>query len=105
MFPEAKYQRCTVHFYRNVFSATPRSKVKLMAKMLKAIHAQESKKAAREKTKAVVEQLRSMKLKKAAKKVEDGIEDEYYGAAEPPVRCGESHLSGLTEPPIDSYSA
>ena len=22
--------------------------------------------------------------------------DEYYGAAEPPVRCGESHLSGLT---------
>lgn len=25
-------------------------------------------------------------------------EDEYYGAAEPPVRCGESHLSGLTEP-------
>ena len=25
-------------------------------------------------------------------------EREYYGAAEPPVRCGESHLSGLTEP-------
>ena len=24
---------------------------------------------------------------------------EYYGAAEPPVRCDESHLSGLTEPP------
>ena len=30
---------------------------------------------------------------------------EYYSAAEPPVRCGESHLSGLTEPPVDSYSA
>ena len=26
------------------------------------------------------------------------LPDEYYGAAEPPVRCGESHLSGLTEP-------
>ena len=26
------------------------------------------------------------------------IQDEYYGTAEPPVRCGESHLSGLTEP-------
>ena len=25
-------------------------------------------------------------------------QNEYYGAAEPPVRCGESHLSGLTEP-------
>jgi putative transposase len=54
VFPEAKYQRCTVHFYRNVFSVTPSSKVKLVAKMLKAIHAQESKKAAREKAKAVV---------------------------------------------------
>ncbi len=40
-----------------------------------AIHAQESKKAAREKAKAVVEELRSMKLKEAAKKVEDGIEE------------------------------
>ena len=74
-FPEAKYQRCTVHFYHNVFSVTPRSKVKLVAKMLKAIHAQESKRAAREKAKAVVEELRSMKLKEAAKKVEDGIEE------------------------------
>ena len=61
--------------YRNVFSVTPRSKVKLVAKMLKAIHAQESKKAAREKAWAVVEELRSMKLKEAAKKVEDGTEE------------------------------
>ena len=41
VFPKAKYQRCTVHFHRNVFSVTPRSKVKLVVKMLKAIHAQE----------------------------------------------------------------
>ena len=26
-FSDAKYQRCTVHFYRNVFSVVPRSKV------------------------------------------------------------------------------
>lgn len=32
-----------------------------------------------------------------------GIGPEYYGAAEPPVRCGESHLSGLTEPPHFIY--
>ena len=50
-------------------------KVKLVAKMLKAIHAQESKKAAREKARAVVEELCSMKLKEAAKKVEDSIEE------------------------------
>ena len=70
VFQDAKYQRCIVHFYRNVFSAEPRSKVKLVAKMLKAIHAQESEKA-----KAVVAELRAMKLKEAAKKVEDGIEE------------------------------
>jgi transposase-like protein len=74
-FPQAKYQRCTVHFYRNVFSATPRSKTKLVAKMLKAIHAQESKKAAREKAKQVVEALCAMKLKEAAQKIENGIEE------------------------------
>jgi transposase-like protein len=75
VFPEAKYQRYVVHFYRNVFSVVPKSKVKLVAKMLKAIHAQESKKAAREKTKAVVAELQDMKLKEAAKKIEDGIEE------------------------------
>jgi len=53
----------------------PKSKVKSVAKMLKAIHAQESKKASREKAKAVVAELRAMKLKEAAKKVEDGIEE------------------------------
>ncbi|EJW93973.1 hypothetical protein EVA_17920, partial [gut metagenome] len=36
----------------------------LVAKMLKAIHAQESKKAAWNKAKAVVEELWSMKLKR-----------------------------------------
>ena len=75
VFPDAKYQRCTVHFYRNVFSVVPKSKVKIVAKMLKAIHAQESKKASREKAKAVVAELRAMNLKEAAKKVEDGIEE------------------------------
>lgn len=46
-----------------------------MAKMLKAIHAQESKKAAREKARAVIAELREMKLKEAAKKVEAGIKE------------------------------
>lgn len=46
-----------------------------MTKMLKAIHAQESKKVAREKTNAMSEEPRSMKLKETAKKVMDGIEE------------------------------
>ena len=75
VFPEAKYQRCTVHFYRNVFSVVPGKHTREVSRMLKAIHAQESKEAARKKAKDVVEQFRAMKLKEAAKKVEDGIEE------------------------------
>lgn len=75
VFPEAKYQRCTVHFYRNVFSVVPRSKGKIAAKMLKAIHAQESKKAAQGKAQQVIQTLREMKLKEAANKIENSIEE------------------------------
>ena len=75
VFPDARYQRCTVHFYRNIFSVTPRKKMKSVALMLKAIHSQESKEAAREKAIQVAEKLKAMKLAKAAQKVEDGIEE------------------------------
>jgi len=75
VFPNAKYQRCTVHFYRNVFSVTPRSRMKEVAAMLKAIHAQENKEAAKEKAAAVTVKLREMKLKEAAKKIEDSINE------------------------------
>lgn len=75
VFPDARYQRCTVHFYRNIFSVTPRNKMKSVAMMLKAIHAQESKEAAREKAAHVAEKLKEMKLSAAAKKVQDGIEE------------------------------
>ena len=75
VFPHAKYQRCTVHFYRNVFTVTPNKKVKEVAKMLKAIHAQEDKAAAMEKAIAVETKLRGMKLSKAADKVRDSIQE------------------------------
>ena len=75
IFPEACYQRCTVHFYRNVFTVTPRTKMRTVAMMLKAIHAKESKKAAREKAASVAQQLREMKLSAAAQKVEESIEE------------------------------
>jgi len=75
VFPDAKYQRCTVHFYRNIFSATPRNKMKEVSMLLKAIHAQECKASAKEKAKQVADKLREMKLTSAAKKVEDRIEE------------------------------
>lgn len=75
VFPNAKYQRCTVHFYRNVLSSVPKQRIEAVSKMLKAIHAQEDKDAAREKAKAVAEKLQAMKLQKAAKVVESGVEE------------------------------
>ena len=72
-YPESKWQRCIVHFYRNVFSVVPRKKMPEVAAMLKAIHASEDKQAAVEKAGAVFSKLEEMKLKEAAKKVQDSI--------------------------------
>ena len=72
-YPEAQWQRCTVHFYRNVFTNVPRSKGAEVAAMLKAIHAQEDREASLQKARLVIEKLSSMKLKAAARTVEEGI--------------------------------
>ena len=74
-YPEAQWQRCMVHWYRNVWTAVPKGKVKEVAAMLKAIHAQEDRQAAREKAQAVVEKLQSMRLANAAQVVRDGVEE------------------------------
>ena len=79
-YPQAKWQRCAVHFYRNVFSVVPRGKMKEVAAMLKAIHAQEDLAEAKKKAKAVAQKLEKMKLRKAAGRVSDGAEEtmSYY---------------------------
>ena len=73
VFPVAKYQCCTVHFYWNVFTVMPKTKMKQVTLMLKAIHAQESKEAAQEKAASIAAKLREMKLLSAAKKVEESV--------------------------------
>lgn len=79
-FPDARWQRCVVHFYRNVFSVVPKGKVKEVAAMLKAIHAQEDKGEAQKKAEAVANKLEAMKLTKAAGLVREGAEEtlRYY---------------------------
>ena len=74
-YPEAQWQRCMVHWYRNVFTVTPRGRRKEVAAMLKAIHAQEDRPAARDKAAAVAEKLESMKLGQAAAVVREGVEE------------------------------
>jgi transposase-like protein len=80
IYPGARWQRCVCHFYRNVFTAVPRGKMKEVAAMLKAIHAQEDGEAAQQKVEAVVVKLEGMKLGKAAKLVGEGCEEtlRYY---------------------------
>lgn len=74
-FPQAAWQRCIVHFYRNVWTAVPSGKVAEVTAMLKAIHASEDKEAAREKSKMVSQKLKSMKLSKAAELLDQSIDE------------------------------
>jgi putative transposase len=72
-YPEASWQRCVVHFYRNVFTVVPRGKVKEVAAMLKAIHAQEDQASAQAKASAVADKLEGQRLGQAAALVRAGI--------------------------------
>lgn len=84
VFPKAKYQRCTVYFYRNVIAKVPKSKRSQAAAMLKAIHAMESREASAAKAESVAAELESMRLKEAAKVVREGF-------AETLTRCEMPH--------------
>jgi transposase-like protein len=72
-YPEAQWQRCTVHFYRNIFTVVPSKHMRAAADMLKAIHACEDREAAQDKAVAVIEKLTAMRLKEAAQRIQDGI--------------------------------
>ena len=74
-YPEASWQRCMVHWYRNVGSQVSQAKKKEVLAMLKAIHAQEDREAAEKKSVDVVAKLRELKLAKAAKTVEEGVSE------------------------------
>src|SRR6202142_1374860 len=70
-----------VHFYRNVFSHVPSTRVREVSHMLKAIHAQECREAADNKARAIVAALRASKMAKAADLVEQAVHETltYYG--------------------------
>jgi putative transposase len=74
-YPEASWQRCMVHWYRNVMSVVPKGKVKEVMAMLKAIHAQEDRQAARDKAQVVTEKLTTMRLGEAATIVRTGVDE------------------------------
>ena len=73
-----------MHWYRNIFSHVPSTKVREIAAMLKAIHASEDLAAAREKANRVIEKLRGLRLSRAAELVETAVEETltYYAFPE-----------------------
>ena len=79
-YPQTRWQRCVVHFYRNVLQAVPRGKAKEVGRMLKAIHAQEDKESARQKARDVAQKLAALRLGKAGEILKSGIEEtlSYY---------------------------
>jgi transposase-like protein len=83
-FPDARWQRCVVHWYRNVFSHVPSTKVREVAAMLKAIHAAEDVEAATAKALLVVDKLRVQRLERAAELVHNTVAETlaYYAFPE-----------------------
>lgn len=84
VFPSAEYQRCTVHFYRNVLAKVPKRRRKAVAAQLKAIHAQESLEASARKAKEVAGSPGTSGLADAARVVEEGYMETLTYARFPP---------------------
>ena len=74
-YPDAEWQRCIVHFYRNVFSHVPRSRVKEVSRMLKAIDASEDLSSATSKAAEIEGKPRDMKLGNAADRVGQCVDE------------------------------
>lgn len=75
VFPDTEYQRCIVHFMRNVFCNVPRTRGKEIGAKLKAIFAQEDREACLRKAEEVAQFLRDNKMKAAANTLESGIQE------------------------------
>ena len=74
-YPEARWQRCVVHWYRNAFSHVPSTKMREVSLMLKAIHAQECREAAQAKAGEVAAKLKAVKLSKVAEWLEETVDE------------------------------
>ena len=75
MLPDAKYQRCMVHFMRNVLSKVPPRHREWAAAALKAIFAMESRESALAKAGEVAKEMESRKLRAAANCLREGIRE------------------------------
>ena len=73
MLPQARYQRCMVHFMRNVLSKVPPTHREWASAALKAVFAMESRASALAKAEEVAREMESRRLKAAASCLREGI--------------------------------
>ena len=73
MLPKAKYQRCMVHFMRNVLSKVPPIHREWASAALKAVFAMESRESALDKAEQVAAEMRSRRLRAAANCLREGV--------------------------------
>ena len=92
MLPKARYQRCMVHFMRNVLSKTPPTHRQWASAALKAIFAMESRESALAKAESVAAEMEARRLKAAANCLrEGGRRDDHVPAAGVPGRTPQAH--------------
>lgn len=75
VFIEAQWQRYSVHFFRNIFTKVPRSKMEFVVPLLKAIYDQEDKEASLRKAEEIEQKLKDMGLREAAKIYHNGVQE------------------------------
>jgi putative transposase len=75
LLPQARYQRCMVHFMRNVLSRVSPRHTRWAADALKAIFAMESRESAPAKAEQVASEMEERKLREAAKCLREGINE------------------------------
>ena len=73
MLPKARYQRCMVHFMRNVLSKTPPTHRQWASAALKAIFAMESRESGLAKAESVAAEMEARRLKAAANCLREGV--------------------------------
>ena len=73
MLPKARYQRCMVHFMRNVLSKTPPTHRQWASAALKAIFAMGSRESALAKAESVAAEMEARRLKAAANCLREGV--------------------------------
>jgi transposase-like protein len=75
LLPQARYQRCMVHFMRNVLAKVSPRHTRWAADALKAVFAMESRDSALAKAEQVAVEMESRKLKEAATRLREGINE------------------------------